>query len=84
MEAEACMATRVINARGRIHAYGPRLEHAPEDVVHVGHVGHVVHRWTMGGWDLPRHPPSAVRTRARAGGLNPCPRRPHPGRRRLG
>ena len=22
----------------------------PEDVVHVGR------RWTMGGWDLPRHP----------------------------
>ncbi|KOU63387.1 T4 NrdA.1-like protein [Streptomyces sp. MMG1533] len=44
------MATRVINVRGRIHEYGPRLEHAPEDVVHVGR------RWTMGGWDLPRHP----------------------------
>ncbi|MFB7508676.1 DUF4326 domain-containing protein [Streptomyces broussonetiae] len=40
----------MINIRGRIHEFGPRLEHAPEDVVHVGR------RWTMGGGDLPRHP----------------------------
>ncbi|MGW7548702.1 DUF4326 domain-containing protein [Streptomyces sp. NPDC054770] len=39
-----------MNVRGRIHEFGPRLEHAPADVVHVGR------RWTMGGWDLPRHP----------------------------
>ncbi|KAB1145377.1 DUF4326 domain-containing protein [Streptomyces luteolifulvus] len=43
------MATRVINVRGRLHDLGPRLERAP-DVVYVGR------RWTMGGWDLPRHP----------------------------
>lgn len=43
------MTTRVINVRGRIHEFGPRLEHAPADVVYVGR------RWTMGGWDLPRH-----------------------------
>ncbi|MGW0585890.1 DUF4326 domain-containing protein [Streptomyces sp. NPDC002920] len=45
------MTTRVINLRGRIHELGPRLEHAaPETVVYVGR------RWTLGGWDLPRHP----------------------------
>ncbi|MEU5535941.1 DUF4326 domain-containing protein [Streptomyces sp. NPDC020362] len=44
------MTTRVISVRGRIHEFGPRLEHAPADVVYVGR------RWTMGGWDLPRHP----------------------------
>jgi len=33
-----------------IHKYGPRLEHAPPDLVYVGH------RWTMGGWDLPESP----------------------------
>lgn len=44
------MHTRVVNVRGRIHEYGPRLEHAPADLVYVGR------RWTMGGWDLPRHP----------------------------
>ncbi|MFF9803068.1 DUF4326 domain-containing protein [Streptomyces rochei] len=44
------MATRVINVRGRLHEYVPRLELAPADVVYVGR------RWTMGGWDLPRHP----------------------------
>jgi hypothetical protein len=41
----------VVNVRGRIHEYGPRLEHAPTDLVYVGR------RWTMGGWDLPKHPP---------------------------
>lgn len=40
----------MINVRGRIHEFGPRLEHAPGDVVYVGR------RWTMGGWDLPGHP----------------------------
>ncbi|MFJ8111428.1 DUF4326 domain-containing protein [Streptomyces sp. NPDC096132] len=44
------MTTRVINLRGRIHEFGPRLELAPEDVVYVGR------RWTLGGRDLPRHP----------------------------
>ncbi|GAQ52739.1 DUF4326 domain-containing protein [Streptomyces acidiscabies] len=44
------MPTRVVNLRGRIHEYGPRLEHAPADVTYVGR------RWTLGGWDLPRHP----------------------------
>jgi hypothetical protein len=44
------MVTRVINLRGRIHDFGPRLELAPDDVVYVGR------RWTLGGWDLPRHP----------------------------
>ncbi|MEV2211876.1 DUF4326 domain-containing protein [Streptomyces sp. NPDC050997] len=55
-------ATRVINLRGRIHEYGPRLELAPDCVVYVGR------RWTMGGWDLPRHPlynPFAYDTPAR-------------------
>ncbi|GHD28126.1 hypothetical protein GCM10010313_68500 [Streptomyces violarus] len=44
------MDTRVINVRGRLHDFGPRLELAPADVVYVGR------RWTLGGWDLPRHP----------------------------
>jgi hypothetical protein len=44
------VTTRVINVRGLIHEYGPRLEHAPDDLVYVGR------RWTLGGWDLPRHP----------------------------
>lgn len=44
------MPTRVINVRGRIHEYGPRLELAPPEIVYVGR------RWTLDGWDLPRHP----------------------------
>ncbi len=44
------MTTRVINLRGRIHEYGPRLELAPPDLVYVGR------HWTLGGWHLPRHP----------------------------
>lgn len=40
----------MINLRGRIHDFGPRLENAPADVVYVSR------RWTLGGWDLPRHP----------------------------
>ncbi len=44
------MRTRVVDVRGRLHEYGPRLEHAPADLVRVGR------RWTMGGWDLPKHP----------------------------
>jgi hypothetical protein len=44
------MTTRVINVRGRIHDFGPRLELAPQEILYVGR------RWTLGGWDLPRHP----------------------------
>ncbi|MDV9172051.1 DUF4326 domain-containing protein [Streptomyces sp. W16] len=44
------MTTRVLNIRGHIHDFGPRLERVPEDLVYVGR------RWTLGGWDLPRHP----------------------------
>ncbi|GGS97887.1 adenylosuccinate lyase [Streptomyces chromofuscus] len=44
------MTTRVISLKGRMHDFGPRLERAPADVVYVGR------RWTLGGWDLPRHP----------------------------
>ena len=44
------MATTVINLKGRIREFGPRLENAPDDLVYVGR------RWTMGHWDLPRHP----------------------------
>jgi hypothetical protein len=40
--------TRVINVRGHIHDFGPRLELAPAEIVYVGR------RWTLGGWDLPR------------------------------
>ncbi|MEU1301721.1 DUF4326 domain-containing protein [Streptomyces shenzhenensis] len=56
------MGTRVINIRGRIHDFGPRLADAPADVVYVGR------RWTLGGWDLPRHPlynPFAYHTAAK-------------------
>lgn len=44
------MSTTVINLKGRIHDFGPRLENAPDDLVYVGR------RWTMGHWDLPQHP----------------------------
>ncbi|MEU9367928.1 DUF4326 domain-containing protein [Streptomyces avermitilis] len=44
------MSTVVINLKGRIHDFGPRLEDAPEDLVYIGR------RWTMGHWDLPQHP----------------------------
>ncbi len=44
------MITRVINVRGRIHDFRPRLERAPQEILYVGR------RWTLGGWDLPRHP----------------------------
>ncbi|MGW3845545.1 DUF4326 domain-containing protein [Streptomyces fagopyri] len=44
------MPTTVIGIEGRIHESGPRLEHAPADVVYVGR------RRTLGHWDLPRHP----------------------------
>ncbi|MGI3201779.1 DUF4326 domain-containing protein [Streptomyces sp. GLT-R25] len=43
------MTTTVINLKGRIHDFGPRLEDAPADLVYVGR------RWTMGHWDLPQH-----------------------------
>ncbi|WP_055491382.1 DUF4326 domain-containing protein [Streptomyces sp. TP-A0356] len=44
------MTTKVINLKGRLQEFGPRLEHAPKDVVYVGR------RITRGGWDLPQHP----------------------------
>jgi hypothetical protein len=44
------MPTTVINLKGHIHEFGPRLEHAPADLVYIGR------RWTMGHWDLPQHP----------------------------
>jgi hypothetical protein len=44
------MTTTVISLKGRIHEYGPRLEHAPAGLVYVGR------RLTMGGWNLPAHP----------------------------
>jgi Domain of unknown function (DUF4326) len=40
--------TRVISLKGRIHEYGPRLEHAPANGMYVGR------RLTMGGWKLPQ------------------------------
>src|SRR3954464_5276740 len=43
------MSTVVISLKGRIREYGPRLEHAPENLVYVGRA------WTLGGWDLPGH-----------------------------
>lgn len=43
------MATTVINLKGRIREYGPRLERAPAGLVYVGR------RFTMGGWNLPGH-----------------------------
>lgn len=36
------MTTTVINLKGRIRDFGPRLEFAPSDVVYIGR------RWTMG------------------------------------
>lgn len=44
------MPTTVINLKGHLHDFGPRLEHAPASLVYVGR------RWTLGHWDLPRHP----------------------------
>ncbi|MDX3729724.1 DUF4326 domain-containing protein [Streptomyces caniscabiei] len=44
------MTTTVINLKGRIRDFGPRLEFAPGDLVYIGR------RWTMGHWDLPQHP----------------------------
>ncbi|MGD1221219.1 DUF4326 domain-containing protein [Streptomyces krungchingensis] len=44
------MPTTVINLKGHIREFGPRLETAPDDLVYVGR------RWTMGHWDLPQHP----------------------------
>lgn len=44
------MSTTVINLKGHLHEYGPRLENAPDDLVYIGR------RWTMGHWDLPQHP----------------------------
>lgn len=44
------MTTSVINLKGHIHDYGPRLQHRPAGLVYVGR------RMTMGGWHLPAHP----------------------------
>ncbi|MFC9678526.1 hypothetical protein [Streptomyces sp. NPDC056948] len=41
----------MINVRGRLHDLGPRLGHAPAEVVHAGR------RRPLGGRDLPRHRP---------------------------
>ena len=47
------MTTTVINLKGRIHDYGPRLEHAPAELVYVGREER---RWaTKGNWDLREH-----------------------------
>ena len=40
-------ATTVICLKGRLHEFGPQLEHAGPDVLYVGR------RLTMGGWNLP-------------------------------
>ncbi|MFI0531356.1 DUF4326 domain-containing protein [Streptomyces scabiei] len=47
------MTTIVINLKGRIHEYGPTLEHAPEGLVYVGRTMTGVR---AGGWSLPKHP----------------------------
>jgi hypothetical protein len=47
------VATTVINLKGRIREYGPRLEHATKNLIYVGR------RMTPRGpgtWDLPQHP----------------------------
>lgn len=38
--------TTLISLKGRLREYGPRLEHAPADLVYVGR------KCTMGGWRL--------------------------------
>lgn len=43
------MATTVINLKGRIREYGPRLEHAPSGLVYVGRRMAGVR---AGGWDI--------------------------------
>ena len=57
------MTTTVISLKGRIHDYGPALEHAPAGLVYVGRAQ------TMGGWRLKAHPLANPHT-TRAGG---CP-----------
>ncbi|MDQ0831944.1 hypothetical protein QF032_003788 [Streptomyces achromogenes] len=47
------MPTTVINLKGRIHDYGPRLEHAPKGLVYVGR--RMAPR-RAGSWDLRAHP----------------------------
>lgn len=48
------MTTTVINLKGRIGEFGPRLEHAPEQLVYVGREER---RWAaQGNWDLREHP----------------------------
>lgn len=45
--------TTVISLKGRIHEYGPALEHAPDSVVYVGRTMTGVR---AGGWNLQKHP----------------------------
>ena len=47
------MTTTVINLKGRIHEYGPRLEHAPAELVYVGRANS--RGRDRGGWDLAQH-----------------------------
>jgi hypothetical protein len=47
------VTTTVINLKGRIHEYGPRLEHAPKNLVYVGR--RMAPR-RAGSWDLRAHP----------------------------
>ncbi|MFM9694530.1 DUF4326 domain-containing protein [Streptomyces europaeiscabiei] len=47
------MTTIVINLKGRIHDYGPTLEHAPTGLVYVGRTMTGVR---AGGWNLQKHP----------------------------
>lgn len=44
------MTTTVISIKGRKAEFGPRLEHAPADLIYVGRAQ------TMGGWRLSAHP----------------------------
>jgi len=47
------VTTTVISLKGRIHDYGPTLEHAPAGLVYVGRTMTGVR---AGGWNLPKHP----------------------------
>lgn len=55
------MTTVVINLRGRLQEFGPRLDKAPEDLVYVGR------RLTLGGWHLAEHPLSNPYTAKQCG-----------------
>ncbi|MER7574909.1 DUF4326 domain-containing protein [Streptomyces sp. NPDC126514] len=58
------MTTTVINLKGRIHDYGPRLEHAPTGLVYVGRTMTGIR---AGGWNLPKHPLANPHTLRQAG-----------------